>query len=74
MSSQTDRSQWPTRLCRSFAEAEAADAAQYAGMTPAERLAMVAVLSRNAYAFANVGDADGRELSRHVERIVRGGR
>ena len=48
--------------------------AQYAAMTPADRIAMVAELSRSAYAFAEQGGADGRELSRHVERIVRGGR
>lgn len=74
MADQTDRSAWPARLCRSFAEAQAADDAQYAAMTPADRLAMVAVLSRNAYAFADQGGAHGRELSRHVERIVRGPR
>ena len=70
----TDRSTWPARLCRSFAEAEAADDAQYAAMTPADRVAMVAVLSRSAYAFADQGGAHGRELARHVERIVRGRR
>lgn len=74
MTDETDRSKWPARLCRSFAEAAAADDAQYTAMTPADRLAMVATLSRNAYAFADRGDADGREFSRHVERIVRGRR
>ena len=69
---QPDRSHMPTRLCRSFAEAEEADAAHYAAMTPAERLLMVEVLSRQAYTFAGQGADSGSELSRHVERFVRG--
>lgn len=70
MQPQEDRKHWPVRRFKTFAEADAADRAQYAAMTPAERLAMVDELTRTAYGLALRG-ADERELSRHVERLVR---
>lgn len=73
MTQPIDRSQWTTRLCRSFAEADAEDAAQYAAMTPAQRLEMVEILSREAWALSGVV-VDGREFPRHVERLIRGER
>ena len=73
MTQRIDRSQWPTQLHRSFAAADAADAEYYASLTPVQRLEMVEQLRKQAWSPDGLVD-DGRELSRHVERIVRGGR
>ena len=68
-----DRSTWPVAKFTRFADAEAADRAQYAAMTAEERLAMMWSLAQAAYGWTSQ-ESDGSQLSRHVERITRGAR
>ena len=68
-----DRSNWPVAKFTRFADAEAADRAQYAAMTPEERLSMMWSLAQAAYGWTSQ-ENHGPQFSRHVERITRGGR
>ncbi|HMM35236.1 MAG TPA: hypothetical protein PKA62_10960 [Thermoanaerobaculia bacterium] len=71
MSGRAERSSWPVRRIALADEGQGPDPV-VAAMTPAERIALVERLTRNAWAFKGER-IDGARLRRDVVRTRRGG-
>jgi len=66
-----DRSKWPVRIAHLHDDVD--ESADYAHLTPGQRIDMVEELTRTAWAFYT-GSSDESQVRRDVVRVVRGAR